>query len=241
MWQDVFGIELEKFRREHEQGQQFFFSYLTIRTFAYDDPKVLQWLNRAPLLAKTVDYALLKATFVALGRIFDRNGRHNINVLLQVGRENINLFSLDALAERKRQIGLTEDEIAEYVSDRYVPSASDFDDLEKQVETWRAIYNPRYKDVRDKIFAHNVYSTIEEINALLEKTDVEELRGIFGFLQGLHSALHQLHVNGIQPEIRSRVFLRATRISPGSKMQGHDPADILVREISALLDDLSAG
>jgi hypothetical protein len=238
MFQDAFASELDTFRKEEQQGQQFFFSYLTIRTFAYDDPKLLRWLNQAHLLAKTIDYALLKASFIALGRIFDRNGRHNISVLIQVARQNIHVFSRDALADRKRQLGLEEKEIAEYVCDRYVPTSEDFDRLEQEVESYRNIYNPRYKDVRDKIFAHSVYSGVDEINVLLEKTDVDELKRLFGFLHGLHEALYQLYVNGARPIVRLKTFERASRVPRGSRIQGHDPADILVREISRLLESI---
>jgi hypothetical protein len=238
MLEDIFGTELETFRREEEQGQQFFFSYLTIRTYAHDDPALLKALNRAPLFWKTVDYALLKATFIALGRIFDREGRHNINVLFRIARKNLQVFNREALADRKRQFGLSEKQIASYVNDAYVPSSNDFDELEAEIEPYRNAYNPRYKDVRDKIFAHNVYSGIEEVNLLLEKTDIEELKRIFGFLRGVHAALHQLYVNGVRPAIVVRSFERPLRSKP-SKMHGHDPADILSREIAAFFDQVA--
>jgi hypothetical protein len=42
-------------------------------------------------------------------------------------------------------------------------------------------------------------SHLEEVNALLAKTNVDELKRMFGFLRALHQALDQLFLNGLNP------------------------------------------
>jgi hypothetical protein len=65
-----FEVELEIFRTEEETAQQYFFSYLSIRSLAAANADVLDAMNTAPLFWKTVHHATLLSTFVALGRIF---------------------------------------------------------------------------------------------------------------------------------------------------------------------------
>jgi ABC-type transport system involved in cytochrome c biogenesis permease component len=83
-----FEIELEIFRREEESAQQFFFAYLSVRAAALSDPNVLRTINLNPLFWITAHHSMLLAAFLALGRIFDQNFKHNIDrVMAIVARE----------------------------------------------------------------------------------------------------------------------------------------------------------
>jgi ACT domain-containing protein len=80
--QTEFEKELEIFRTEEETAQQYFFSYLSIRDLAGKNDDVLNVINTTPLFWVTVHHAMLLSAFVALGRIFDQNSRHNIDRLI---------------------------------------------------------------------------------------------------------------------------------------------------------------
>jgi AbiU2 len=71
--QTKFERELEIFRTEEETAQQYFFSYLSVRSLAAKNHAVLAQMNTAPLFWATIHHAMLLSAIVALGRIFDRN------------------------------------------------------------------------------------------------------------------------------------------------------------------------
>jgi hypothetical protein len=70
--------ELEIFRTEEETAQQYFFAYLSVRSMAAENSDVLKMMNMNPLFWVTAHHAMLLSTFVALGRIFDLQSKHNI-------------------------------------------------------------------------------------------------------------------------------------------------------------------
>jgi hypothetical protein len=78
------------------------------------------------------------------------------------------------------------------------PHVDEVRDLKKQIKEWRKIFRGRYLPIRHQ-FAHKKLSHLTEVNALLAKTNVEELKRMFGFLRALHQALHQLFLNGLNP------------------------------------------
>jgi hypothetical protein len=71
--------------------------------------------------------------------------------------------------------------------------------LRAEVAKRRRVYEERFGDVRDKIFAHKELSDRDEMNALLAGATIDELNSLFGFLHALHEALWGLLVNGRRP------------------------------------------
>jgi hypothetical protein len=45
----------------------------------------------------------------------------------------------------------------------------------------------RFKDVRDKIFAHKELADRDAMNAVLARSTIDDLKAIFGFLHALES------------------------------------------------------
>src|SRR5262249_51272871 len=150
----------------------------------------------------TTDNALLLAAFVALGRIFDQRSRHNVDRLLKIASEDLGLFSKAALVRRKEAEGLPSVHAAPFAEHAFEPTAADFRLLRKDVAERRRAYEARYRDVRDKIFAHNEIADIERTNEMFAKTNIEEMKGIFAFLHALHEALWQLLYNGRELTLR---------------------------------------
>jgi AbiU2 len=135
--QTNFEKELEIFRTEEETAQQYFFSYLSIRDLTGRNHDVLRTINTTPLFWITTHHAMLLATFVALGRIFDQNSKHNIDRLISVGQESCGLFSKAALQARKQSDGLTEQQAASYVADAHELTATGLRTLRKEIAHWR--------------------------------------------------------------------------------------------------------
>jgi AbiU2 len=197
--QTEFEKELEIFRTEEETAQQYFFSYLSIRDLAANNRDILRMMNTAPLFWITTHHALLLSAFVALGRIFDQNSRHNIDRLILVASKNLSLFSKASLQTRKQSDGLPQQQAANYVADAHELTAPDLRILRRDIARWRRIYEERYRDVRDKVFAHKALSDLTRVNELLAKTNIGEMKAVFAFMSALYSALWEQFHNGRRP------------------------------------------
>lgn len=202
-----FEEELEVFRTEEEAAQQYFFAYLSVKNLAASDDDVLANINNTPLFWRTTHHAMVLAAFVALGRIFDQDKKsdHNIDKLMRVTGESLSLFTKPALAARKVEAGLTQQEAVGYVANAHELTTADVRGLKKQVAHWRRIYEDRYRDVRHEVFAHKRNQRI--VDKLLAKTNIDEIKEMFGFLAGLYQALDQLFLNGREPVVRIRKFI----------------------------------
>ena len=56
--------------------------------------------------------------------------------------------------------------------------------MRRLVAHWRKIYDERYRDVRHMVFAHKRRN--ETVQTVLAKTNIDELKNLFGFLAGLY-------------------------------------------------------
>lgn len=220
----IFAAELEIFRKEQAIGQQYFFSWLQIRT-EFRDEELLDRINETPLFWITTHHALILAAFVALGRIFDQSSPHNIDSLLHVAIDNRQIFTRQALKARRIREGLDPEFAAEYVADKYEPTATDFRQLRAEVAKRRKIYAAQFKDVRDKVYAHRQIANIDAVNALLAKARLNELQLIFGFLHALHVALWELFNNGRQPTLHIPTF----QLPPKGR-HGDSPAEMVAHD-----------
>jgi hypothetical protein len=207
-----FETELEIFRKEEESAQQFFFSYLSVRTLAAGSPDVLRMMNTNPLFWVTVHYSMLVAAFVALGRIFDQDSKHNIDRVIGIAANDRSIFSLDALRARKEALDITAEEAAEYVVGKHALTSDDLKLLRKQIDVRRRIYEDRYRDIRHKVFAHKATADMTEINGMFAKANIEEMKALFGFLHALHEALWELFNNGRKPDLKPYEFVLSKAI-----------------------------
>ena len=131
---------------------------------------------------------------------------HSAETLVTTMRSPILSHSREALAARKRAAGLSADDADRFVRDAFVPSAADFRSLRKEIEERRKIYEARYSDVRNKVFAHNEVADLGGANSLLEGTTVNETKALFAFLDALDKALWHLLHNGRKPTLEIRPF-----------------------------------
>lgn len=188
--------EIEIFRKDEETAQQTFFAYLGIRDLIAKNPDVHAAFMHNAMFWLTTHRALSVSTFVGLGRIFDQKSAHNLDHLLTMVGRNLTQLGRDALRQRKEQF-VTPEQAAEYVDDKHDMTAPDVRQLRKEVDVWRKIYAPVYGEIRHHL-AHNK-GAAQDLDALLAKTNIEEMKKMFGFLHALHEALRELYLNGRNP------------------------------------------
>jgi hypothetical protein len=197
--EDRFEYELEVFRREADEAVQHLYAYLTMHAVAGDHKPVRQLYNAAPLFWMTALRALQTSVFIVLGRIFSQDAEHSVHVLLRIAEKDHGIFSRESLAMRKSEIpGL---DVNEYVMRAFVPTASDFRALRREVGRWRGVYEANYRAVRNQVFAHAEVSQPDDVSALFAKTNIQELEVLVTDLVGLHSRLQNLLQNGIAPNL----------------------------------------
>jgi hypothetical protein len=234
----AFVDELELFRTEEEVAQQYFFCYLSIRTLAAAEPEVLKTINATPLFWITTHHAMLLSAFVALGRIFDQDKKsvHNIDKLIKAVSDDLPAFTRPALAARKRAARISAEDAAAYVKSTYELTPADVRDIRRQIAHWRRVYEARYRDIRHGVFAHKGLDRAGA-DALMVKTNVEEMKSLFGFLHVLYETLWEAYFNGRKPDLTIREFvLPPAPLTPGSSMK---PGERVFREGHAVLTRLS--
>lgn len=235
-----FESELEVFRREAESAVQFFYAWRTVNEVAAKNKAVFAALNKAPLFWKTTLGALQTSAFIALGRVFDQEqDTHNIDRVLRIAQRNLEIFSLEALAERKRRLSPNSHEwLSEYLKTAYVPTEDDFRRLRKHVDARRKVYVASFRGLRHKVFAHKQLFKQDEAHALFANAKVKDLQQLLVFLRRLHDALWGLFFNGSKPVLRpARYSVSQMRAQP--RRHGQSLQERLTHETEAFLKLIS--
>ncbi|MGM4916222.1 hypothetical protein [Tardiphaga sp. 813_E8_N1_3] len=120
--------------------------------------------------------------------------------------DNIALFTRAGLEQRKIADGLAATVAAEYVKGKYDLTTDDVRAMRKAVAHWRGIYEARYRDIRHGVFAHKGLSR-SDADLLMAKTNIEEMKTMFGFLHALHLSLWELYFNGRRPDLTPATFV----------------------------------
>ncbi len=228
---DELEREIEIFRKEEEEAQQSFFAYLGVRSLLAQRSDLLAEVNRNAMYWITSQHALLVNSFIALGRIFDQGSAHNIDRLLKLVETNLALLDQDALRQRKEQV-ISAEQAAAYVVDKHVTTIDDVRTMRSEVRKWRAVYEDGYRPVRHD-FAHKRTADVAEINALLAKTNIDQMKEMFGFLHSLHEGLRELQLNGRNP-LPLPVVDFVLPPAPKPQRQDH-PGEKAYREAQAVL------
>ena len=237
-----FQRELEVFRKEASAAVQFFYAWQTVNSVAGSSKPTHAALNRAPLFWNTSLGALQTAALVTLGRIFDpKPQNHSVTRLLALAHANLQIFSKDALAERKRELSANADEwLAAYLKDAYVPSGEDFRRLKRYVAVRRKVYEQKYGPIRHRVFAHKATTEDTDVAALFANTNIKELQQLLVFLRRLHEALWQLFFNGAKPALRpARYSLNQMLRLPSPSPKQAQLQERLAHETKSLLHSLA--
>jgi hypothetical protein len=203
-----FQRELEVFRIEVESAIQYHYARQAVHLVAAKQPALLKRLNETPLFWNTSLSGLQASAMIALGRIFDPDPKnHSVTRLLSIAQRNLDIFSKEALADRKRRESSKADEfLPDYLRDVYEPTPHDIQRLKGYVAIRRRTYESNYKALRHQIFAHRSVADRTEIDALFARTNVSELQELLVFLRRLYEVLWQLFHNGARPVFRSQRY-----------------------------------
>jgi len=206
-----FEAELEIFRTETEAAAQFFSAYLSVHEIAASHEPVKVLLSQTPLFSNTILGALQTASLVAVGRVFDQDSAHNLDQLLRIAQDSPEIFSKAALGGRKISNRAQDPAwLEDSIRDAYEPTADDFKPIRAQVHQQRKTYELQYKQLRDKVYAHNAVLNRAQVDVLFANTDIMELHRMFKFFGSLHEALWQLFFNGQKPLVLESEVLRDT-------------------------------
>jgi hypothetical protein len=228
MAQTEFERELEIFRTDEEAAQQAFFCWLSFRNQLASDRDVHRAVNVTPLFWRTAHHAMLLSSFITLGRTFDQDSHHNLDRLVDIFARDVPAFSRDALRQRKEQV-ISAEEAARYVEGKHELTADDVRLIKKQIGVRRHIYQERYRAVRDQ-FAHHGLPDLGQREEVFARTNVEEMKDLFGFLYALHDALWEAFQNGFAPVVKTYKFvlppspaIHGRRLAPGERVfrDGH--------------------
>lgn len=169
---------------------------------------LLKALNTTPLSWILIRHSLQVSLFITLGRIFDLdNDAFSVDDLLKHCLENIDIFSLENLRERKLegQKGKEPEWLREYIQNAYFPVEGDFQRLRGETTKHRKVFERIYKPIRHKIIAHTDKEYMDKADELWAETNIGELEEIIWFLHDLKETLFQTYQNGEKPEIMGRV------------------------------------
>ena len=140
----AFEGELRIFQEETELALQSFHAYMAVHDQAAKNSEFLNFINRTPTFWITCVNSLQTTTIMALGRIFDQNSAHNLDVLIRMAQRGAAIFSKSSLESRilKRDVD-REDRpkwIDDILQDAYQPTTDDFRLIRKLVQNYRRIY-----------------------------------------------------------------------------------------------------
>lgn len=229
--------ELTVFQQEVDQCALFFYAGSTVQWISARNRAVLRALNETPTLWNTISDALQASTFLALGRIFDKDrDSHSVHRLLNLAEACSPAFSKAALEARKRAESSNADEwIDGYMRDAYVPVARDFSRLRSHVARYDALYRDRVQPVRHKAYAHRDRN--KDLALLFQNARIRDVRRILDFLRKLYQALFDLFHNGRKPvlaPVRSSVRRALTRKTQLAGFPG-----MVIKQTEALLRQLA--
>lgn len=230
-----FLVQLENFRREANSAAQFLYSEMAVQHAASKSKKLLNRLNTAPTFWRTHGAACQTAAYVCLGRVFDTKSRFNVNELLNSFEANLQIFSREALAARKRDGESTEPVwLQEYLHKSHYPTTQDVQRLRAKVAEYREIYDRAIKPARHKYIAHREKEEHTEVQALFSGGKIRELWRLVSFLQALHRALWEQYHNGRRPILRPLRY--SVKVIYDSRFHSSDPHERIVAETKGLME-----
>lgn len=188
---------------------------VTIATDAY---YTLKHINEAELKDKSIyrgldenartwniiNYSLQCSYFVALGRIFDKDGEaFSIHRLLRDCIEKIESFSRESLAERKAtSFGENKEGLENYLESADITDDSYFHRLKSEVAKHHRRYDQKIKPIRHKVFAHKEYDSLPIKDTLFKNVSIDDIEETLNFLHQLDKLFFQVYHNGKKSELR---------------------------------------
>jgi HEPN superfamily AbiU2-like protein len=181
---------LKIFKSQADECIACLYTYLTIHVVAGKDKHIGAHVQRNALFWGTTLRALQTSLILALGRVFETDTPHNLGTFMRVVKQNRAAFSRHALRNRKAGFfSNNQTALDSYVKEAKIPSRSDFRRVANFVKAHRRSYLLKYRDLRDKVFAHTLVVSSNEITKLFSKTNIRELQRMTTYLGRLHDGV----------------------------------------------------
>lgn len=190
---------LNTYSGEVSTAKNSFFTRKIITEAASEDNNIFEGINANAFTWNTILDSLQTTYFLALGRIFDIDDKtFSVHFILRSCIQNIEQFSLNALAERKIRFnnGATPEWLNDYLRNSYVPQETDFQKLKSEVKKFNSRFIEACKPIRHRVYAHLERESIGKISELFEKAEISEIQSIIEFTYQIESVLWELLHNG---------------------------------------------
>jgi hypothetical protein len=176
---------------------------LAIHHIAGSDPDMRDALETRVAFFTAILSAHQTAGFVALHRLYETKAAHqNLSTLLGATQRNLNLFTREAWAARRRERGVHEQAIAAQTPGLYVPTAETLEPLWRLAGEGRKLYLAAAMDIRHQIFGHTGAGSLAERVRLFERLMVRDLERMAVIPHVIHSALKYLFEFGREPALQ---------------------------------------
>lgn len=237
-----FEAQLSAFQTNVATVTRCFIGMAAINRFPSQDPALLARLNEAPDFWNLFQAANQTTLFIALGRIFDQDGkvRFSLDKLIGAAERSRAIFAADRLADRKRRSSPNADEwLSEYLKNIYVPTRDDFRALRRVRARYRQSFEATYRDIRNRVYAHESATRAEAVE-LFAETRLGELQRIIRFLQRLGDGLWSVYWNGHNPLHRRRFppLSVAQLANTPPRAGGTSDQEIIFQAVRKVMDQL---
>jgi len=188
--------------KEVENAVAIFHTYEEINRTALEDRGVFAALDKDALFWNIQMYSLQTSLFMVMARIFDSDhDALSVHKLLNETLKHVEFFLKPALAARKREAGISDDEVEQFVKGAWYPTqAADLRYLKKALAPHAATFEQVYRPIRINIFAHRIATHPHSVAELFSRTNRNELGAILDFLHCLLRGIEGLYQNGIKPD-----------------------------------------
>lgn len=190
---------LKLFRDEVSTASYAFFTWKTFNNVASGDEDVYRAINETALTWNIVTHSLQSTFFITLGRVFDVDGdSFSVHALLRECINKIDEFSKESLKARKIRDanGQVPDWLEKYIDEAYEPTENDFLRLRGETSKIQRKYEEVYRPIRNKVIAHKDRDTLENVNELFGKTNINHIEEFIVFLHQIENIIFQLLHNG---------------------------------------------
>ena len=192
---------------EVENALESLYIYKEIDEFASEYPLALRRMNRHPEFWTAIRHALQTTFIITLGRVFDTNdGTHSIYHLVAETVRHPEYFSRNALEARKRDIGLSPEDLSDYMRDAFEPDAAALRKLRKALKPAASKYEEHFKPIRNKMFAHREMLDRSAIQNLISRGLMTDLEEILHSVHDILACIFQLFYNGTEPKLGVREY-----------------------------------
>jgi len=218
-FEEPFEARLEDLARDARAASRFVYTELTLHHFFGSDFEVRDRIETHAGFWNGLLAAQQAAGFIALGRLYDQQGRdHTIPGLLKHAQTYPGLFCEDALLQRKVAGGMSPEQAQEFARGTFRATSPTFEGLAEAFEPHRKVYVDRVEPIRDTVFAHAGQLSRAARDEMFTKLFVRELEQMVVFPLALHRVLFHLYFNGSTPTLESppTVVPEILRALPGN-------------------------